>query len=142
MKTYVGTDGKLHFVNSAGADTALNFSSGLSKAKYEILFDGISTQIGNWSSTNSTSYTMSASGKIYLSGYCLNTGSMGGNCLFKVYKNNTVIKTYTCGSTEGNSIDIFGEFSIAKGDVIYVNRNGGLDAYGYFTHKVYLIFQE
>ena len=28
MKTYVGTDGKLHFVNSAGADTALNFNSG------------------------------------------------------------------------------------------------------------------
>ena len=27
VKTYVGTDGKLHFVNSAGADTALNFSS-------------------------------------------------------------------------------------------------------------------
>ena len=24
----MGTDGKLHFVNSAGADTALNFSSG------------------------------------------------------------------------------------------------------------------
>ncbi len=28
VKTYVGTDGKLHFVNSAGADTALNFSKG------------------------------------------------------------------------------------------------------------------
>ena len=28
VKTYVGTDGKLHFVNSAGADTALNFNSG------------------------------------------------------------------------------------------------------------------
>ena len=28
VKTYVGADGKLHFVNSAGADTALNFSSG------------------------------------------------------------------------------------------------------------------
>ena len=27
VKTYVGSDGKLHFVNSAGADTALNFSS-------------------------------------------------------------------------------------------------------------------
>ncbi len=27
MKTYVGTDGKLHFVNSAGADSVLNFSS-------------------------------------------------------------------------------------------------------------------
>ena len=28
MNTYVGTDGKLHFVNSAGADSVLNFSSG------------------------------------------------------------------------------------------------------------------
>ena len=28
IKTYVGTDGKLHFVDSAGADTALNFSKG------------------------------------------------------------------------------------------------------------------
>ncbi len=27
MKTYVGTDGKLHFVNSAGADTVLPFSN-------------------------------------------------------------------------------------------------------------------
>ena len=35
MKTYVGTDGKLHFVNSAGADTALNFSSGFSNIRKE-----------------------------------------------------------------------------------------------------------
>ena len=28
IKTYVGSDGKLHFIDSAGADTALNFSSG------------------------------------------------------------------------------------------------------------------
>lgn len=27
MKTYVGEDGKLHFVDSEGADTVLNFSS-------------------------------------------------------------------------------------------------------------------
>ena len=27
VKTYVGTDGKLHFTDSAGADTALNFKS-------------------------------------------------------------------------------------------------------------------
>lgn len=27
VNTYVGSDGKLHFVNSAGADTVLNFSS-------------------------------------------------------------------------------------------------------------------
>ena len=27
VKTYVGSDGKLHFVNSAGADSVLNFSS-------------------------------------------------------------------------------------------------------------------
>lgn len=31
VKTYVGTDGKLHFINSAGADTALNFSKGIHK---------------------------------------------------------------------------------------------------------------
>lgn len=28
IKVYVHSDGKLHFVNSGGADTALNFSSG------------------------------------------------------------------------------------------------------------------
>ena len=33
VKTYVGNDGKIHFVNSAGADTALNFSSGLKNIK-------------------------------------------------------------------------------------------------------------
>ena len=27
IKTYVGSDGKIHFVDSVGADTALNFSS-------------------------------------------------------------------------------------------------------------------
>ena len=27
IKTYVGSDGKIHFVNSVGADTVLNFSS-------------------------------------------------------------------------------------------------------------------
>ena len=141
VKTYVGSDGKLHFVNSAGADTALNFSSGLSDSKYATLFNGNGTQIGNWSSTDSTKYTMVSSGKVYLAGYCTNTGSMGGNCVFKVYKNNTVAKTYTCGTEKGNCIGIFGEVSVAKGDVIYVNRNGGLDAYGYFTHTVYLIYQ-
>ena len=30
VKTYVGTDGKIHFVDWTGADTALNFSSGIS----------------------------------------------------------------------------------------------------------------
>ena len=28
IRTYVGSDGKLHFVNKAGADTVLNFNSG------------------------------------------------------------------------------------------------------------------
>ena len=43
IKTYVGTDGKLHFVNSAGADTALNFSSGSSTTK--LLSINISCQV-------------------------------------------------------------------------------------------------
>ena len=36
IKTYVGSDGKLHFVNKAGADTVLNFSSGAIK-KIEVI---------------------------------------------------------------------------------------------------------
>ena len=45
VKTYVGTDGKLHFVNSAGADTALNFSSN------KPMTIGIFTQAGNKTSS-------------------------------------------------------------------------------------------
>ena len=33
VKTYVGTDGKLHSVDGTGADTVLNFSSGIKKVQ-------------------------------------------------------------------------------------------------------------
>lgn len=38
VKIYVGSDGKLHFTNASGADTALNFSKGL--IKYESISCG------------------------------------------------------------------------------------------------------
>ena len=34
IKTYVGSDGKIHFINKAGADTALNFSKGGTELVY------------------------------------------------------------------------------------------------------------
>lgn len=56
IRTYVGSDGKLHFVNSAGADTVLNFS-GNGGAK--LLF----------SDYTSTSWTTGNVKTINLSGY-------------------------------------------------------------------------
>ena len=35
INTYVGTDGKIHFTNSAGADSVLNFSKGNNYNIYE-----------------------------------------------------------------------------------------------------------
>ena len=40
IKTYVGTDGKLHFVDSVGADTVLPFSNGGSTKTYTITGSG------------------------------------------------------------------------------------------------------
>lgn len=36
VKTYVGSDGKLHFVNASGADTVLNFSGNVKFNTYRI----------------------------------------------------------------------------------------------------------
>ena len=45
IKTYVGSDGKLHFVDSAGADTALNFSKGTNSIKVCDISDNSTTTI-------------------------------------------------------------------------------------------------
>lgn len=50
VKTYVGSDGKLHFTDASGADSVLPFSSGLSKA------------YSSTSKTSSKSYTITADG--------------------------------------------------------------------------------
>ena len=58
IKTYVGSDGKLHFVNKAGADTVLNFSnkdiSGIS-GKWN-LYIMIDINPGNSSTLGALSY--------------------------------------------------------------------------------------
>ena len=46
IKTYVGSDGKLHFINKAGADTVLNFNKGIEK-------------IANFSNTNTLATNLS-----------------------------------------------------------------------------------
>lgn len=43
VKIYVGSDGKLHFTNASGADTALNFSSG-AKFSYTDLYTTANTK--------------------------------------------------------------------------------------------------
>jgi len=40
VRTYVGTDGKIHFVNSAGADTVLNFNKGTSQGTVSVTVSG------------------------------------------------------------------------------------------------------
>lgn len=55
IRTYVGTDGKLHFVNSGGADTVLPFSPSGTKAITIMLLLG--------RSGNSTAYA-----RVYVNG--------------------------------------------------------------------------
>ena len=92
MKTYVGTDGKLHFVNSAGADTALNFSNKGNYASGTVTF-----------STSPTTITLGFKPKyicVYLS-KTANTYNYGISCYnsdidpTKVYQYNgsTAVKT-------------------------------------------------
>ena len=39
IRTYVGADGKLHFVDAGGADTALNFSSRMANRSLGIIWE-------------------------------------------------------------------------------------------------------
>lgn len=62
VKTYVGEDGKLHFIDSAGADSVLPFSGGWEEIKVVTLTSNLTIDIGRkpkelfvgWSGTNVT----------------------------------------------------------------------------------------
>ena len=83
----MGTDGKLHFVNSAGADTALNFSSGdvgykdfiaesfsnSTKTNQIIIPNNISKIIIVCASTSTTGVTTTISGDCIVSEKTLST---------------------------------------------------------------------
>ena len=73
VKTYVGVDGLIHFTDSAGADTALNFSKGITSIrcyskrvsinsygdiKYTtyIVIDGVTTTLGGISVPSNNPY--------------------------------------------------------------------------------------
>ena len=135
IKTYVGTDGKLHFVNKAGADSVLNFSSGgsdISKAKY-MYGNGTSGQSSikytikeagnylccasgtNWSSSSGSNVNeasiISTKTVIYIANnirFGNTASSNGGTAMSVAYIPNCVSgDTITCGITwTGNMVVI------------------------------------
>lgn len=74
VKTYVGSDGKLHFVDASGADTVLNFSGGITIPRLMLQINGQFTEvqfdtkkstklsIGNVITTNSSTASSGLSG--------------------------------------------------------------------------------
>lgn len=78
IKTYVGSDGKLHFTNAAGADSVLNFSSfdPFNNREYKEFLNG-----------TATSATINATNAVIFTGYWGNEAS--GN----MYGTKTFIKT-------------------------------------------------
>ena len=73
INIYVGGDGKLHFVNSGGADTALNFSSG--KSSYGIHF----WMLDNAADSSATYVVPSETTRIHIDSFT-NTDSNIGWC--------------------------------------------------------------
>ncbi len=131
MKTYVGTDGKLHFVNSAGADTALNFSSGDSLFAY-YAWNQSSEYMGNNTPFktspiyandnlfNHDSTTITAKQSVTINGYITGYERAGGAIIY-IYINNVLKHTYNIGNGE-----------VAKPiDTISLNQGNSL----YFMYK-------
>ena len=79
VKTYVGEDGKLHFVDSGGADTALNFSNTSGDGKWTI-----TTSVSKSGSTNAYIWSTSGSASLNITitlskGVLTVSGSLTGN---------------------------------------------------------------
>ena len=116
IKTYVGSDGKLHFVDSAGADTALNFSSNniLDFSNYGYVK----------TLSNGGNYTVTETG-IYMLSYSCGNGSQGNPPTYTsklVYEDTKAYGNYS--GTYCNKL-IFLECNI--GDTI--NYSGGANVF-------------
>ena len=84
IKTYVGTDGKIHFTNSAGADTVLNFSVNKSKS-YKLNLENV----GNGGSVVSSTASL----------YDLSTGALIASVFLQTAPKNTAGQSnYTTGT--------------------------------------------
>lgn len=98
IKTYVGSDSKLHFVDLTGADTALNFS-------------GADFQYTGYAINGRTvSHTATSSGKIYafssnpLSGH---TSTLKINNVVVASCNNTGYMDYTGSVSNGDVVELY-----------------------------------
>ncbi len=137
MKTYVGTDGKLHFVNSAGADTALNFSSGSSAHKiasfwYAKTADGLypskppkeyNTELFT---LGSDGYTLTVKNnmrlKLYVDQYQRYSGSVSQYGI--IINNSTIYASDALGQygADGTNL-VIKEFNVNKNDTIKPHTN-------------------
>ena len=108
MKTYVGDDGLIHFTDSAGADTALNFSKGLSSINIPSLaisgslsaFTSNSTQENCGSSTSSSN-----SLKLYINGLStLSVGTVSKNITAQLIKSDGTVTSNTLSSNSSLSV--------------------------------------
>lgn len=115
INVYVGSDEKLHFVNSGGADTALNFNT--------------STKVLAMAHSNQGKDTTIYTSDRKISGLTLVASDTGTNCVLKI---NGVIQTRK--DTKALSTgDNFGymtyDCTLNPGDVasVYTSTGGGFD---------------
>ena len=117
VRTYVGSDGKLHFVNSAGADSALPFSRQTKVYSYSV----------DLTSTTTTSYTVPTARKIV---------AVGTRWNYPPCNN-----WWMC---DADNSDSFWCRITVSGKTVTVKNIGDNPAYGNYasTVHIYIIFEE
>lgn len=110
VNVYVGSDGKLHFVNSGGADSALPFRGG------GIAYIACVSSGGSY--PNNTEYVIDKDTTVKI---------LTTNDYMHVYLNNKEISLTEIGTKDvtGHIGSWYAEISAAKGDIIKISTSTG-----------------
>lgn len=121
IKTYVGSDGKLHFVDASGADTALNFSLKLRKV-------GSRSGNGTISATSISGYkNLKASDFIMVPTY-ISVSSIGGTSGNGSYSNTPTLSytassgTITIANASYSGGQVAGNFTVTLNVDVYCTK--------------------
>lgn len=98
IRTYVGSDGKLHFVDAGGADTALNFSAG----NYRITVNfTLSCYVENQGTSSVTSQMV-----IIIQKGVITSNTLSNTTATKTYGNGSAYMSYSRASLAISSVNI------------------------------------
>ena len=129
VKTYVGSDGKIHFTDWTGADSVLNFSKGVIGSLSNIvpLYQSvaISVEPEDGSAKRSISYEYTATNHEYIMAYCKVRSEYNSKEYISIYIND--IEYYYIEKTKSDRGQYWHNcLELQSGDVLKINLYAGI----------------